>query len=87
MADKDSNHIADWKNPIVSIGMTTLTFLGGSKHSNHPIEIKASGVGRHVESLMKDSIMYVWENERVKIANKRLVKLVESEKVRAARYS
>jgi hypothetical protein len=85
VADKDSNHIADWKNPIVSIGTTTLTFPEGSKHSNHPIEIKPSGVGRHVESFVKDSMMYVWENERVKVANKTLVKLVESEKVRVAR--
>lgn len=50
VADKDGNHIADWKSPILSMGKATLTFPDESEHSSHPIEIKPLGVGRRAES-------------------------------------
>jgi len=87
ISDKDGNNVADLKSPILSIGATTLTFPDGSENSSHPIEIKPLGIGHRAESFVKDSVTCTWENERFKIENKTLARIIDSEKMEVARYS
>ena len=56
------------------------------EHNSYPIEIKLLGVDRRAESFVKDKVTHTWKNERFKIENMTLVKVIGSKKA-AAKYS
>ena len=73
--DGEGTNVAEWSNPITSLGKNKFTFLAESPHSSHDIEIKSLGVGRRAESFVVDSVLYIWEVERFKVERKSLFKV------------
>jgi hypothetical protein len=78
--------VAEISAPVFAFGARTFVFPKSSAHSSHAIEMKPVGVARRAESFVKDSVLYFWDTEGMKVVDRVLVKVVGGKKVPVARY-
>jgi hypothetical protein len=61
---QDDVVLAEYVSPLLSYGVTNITFPPDSLHCSHPIKVQPINATRRSQSFVQDSVTYVWDVNR-----------------------